>query len=133
MKKEKLKVLAVCSKGQNRSRYLSQYLRRQGYSTRFGGLEGYEDPKQSWKSITQKQVDWADVIILVRPRLKQVIKKKFKIGKTKLIVLDVSDSKRLLPKDYSHLKELDYIAFQKKWTRPQLRKAIKPYLPLKLK
>ena len=134
MKKEdKLKILAICSKGQNRSKYLAQYLRKKGYSTRFGGAEGDDDPKKFWKPITQKQIDWADVIIVVRPRLKNVIKKKFKVGKTKFIILNVTDSKRLIPSEYSHLKELDYVAFQKKWTRPQLRKALKPYLPIKKK
>ncbi len=127
----KLNVLALCSAGKNRSKYLAEYLRRQGYSTKFRGLEPEKYPNTKINGVKQKDVDWADVIITVRPRLKQVVKKKFKTGKRKIIGLDVSDSKRLLPKEFSHLKELDYISFQKKWTRPRLRKAIKPHMPFK--
>lgn len=126
----KLKVLAICSAGKNRSKYLSEYLRRQGYSTKFRGLEP-EKYKEKINVAKQKEIDWADVIITVRPRLKQMIKKKFKIGEKKIIGLDVTDSKRLIPEEFRHLKELDFIAFQKKWTRPQLRKAIKLHLPFK--
>jgi len=129
MKTNKLKVLTICSAGLNRSKYLAGYLRRKGYSTKFRGLEP-EKYAHEINTVQQKDIDWADVIITVRPRLKKLIKKKFKIGRKELILLDVSDSRRLLPKEYEHLKELDYLAFQKKWTRPQLRKALKPYLPL---
>jgi len=44
--------------------------------------------------------------------------------------LDVTDSKRLIPEDKAHLRDLDYVSFQKKWTRPRLREALKKYLPL---
>jgi len=128
---KKLKVLAVCSAGKNRSKYLAEYLRRQGYSTKFRGLEPEKYPHIKINAVQQKEVDWADVIITVRHRLKQMVKKKFKTGKKKIIGLDVSDSLRLLPKEFSHLKELDYISFQKKWTRPQLRKALKLHMPFK--
>ncbi|MGV8151477.1 MAG: hypothetical protein ACP5OG_00195 [Candidatus Nanoarchaeia archaeon] len=129
--KKKLKVLCVCAVGVNRSKYLASYLKRKGYLTRFGGVdykkEGYYNP------LKQTDVDWANIIIVVRKRLKPILKKKFNIKNKKLIVLDVSDSKNLIPEEFAHLKELNYLEFQKKWTRPQLRKAIKPYLPLNLK
>lgn len=124
------KILCICAKGLNRSKYLALYLRRKGYKTRYGGLEPYEEnPNWNWNSTNQKDIDWADTIIIVRKRLENVLKKKFKVSKTKkIIVLDVTDSKRLLPKEFSKLKKLDYHEFQKKWTYPQLRKAIKRYL-----
>lgn len=128
---KRTKILIVCSKGRNRSKYLAEYLRKKGYLTRYGGIEKYKEPDKKSKLITQKDIDWADIIIVVRPRLKKSIKDKFKSENKKIIVLDISDSKRLIPKEYAHLKDLDYKTFQKKWTRPQLRKAIKPYLPLK--
>jgi predicted protein tyrosine phosphatase len=131
--KEKIKVLAVCSKGLNRSKYLAEYLGRKGYKTRYGGAEGFEDPNMKWNPISQEDVDWADIIITVRKRLKDVLQNKFNIGKNKFIEINVTDSKRLIPEALAHLKELDYISFQKKWTYPQLRKAIKPFLPLKIK
>ena len=70
-------VLAICSKGQNRSKYIADYLRRKGYKTRYGGAEGYSDPNIDWRPITSEDVKWADVIIFIRPRLKEVLRKKF--------------------------------------------------------
>ena len=127
--KKKIKVLCVCSKGQNRSKYLANYLRRKGYSTRYGGLEINRDYPLNQKFVTQKDVDWADLIIITRKRLKHLFNKKFRSDK-KIIFLDVTDSKRLIPEKYAHLREVSHNEFQKKWTRPQLRKEIKQHLPL---
>lgn len=129
---KKIKVLTGCSKGLNRSKYLAEYLRRKGYSTKYGGVEGWDDPRKEWNPITQEMIDWSDLIVLVRPRLKDVLKKKFKTEKRKIISIDVTDSGRLIPKGVLGSKKLSYEEFQKKWTRPQLRKAIKPFLPLKI-
>ena len=124
----KKKILVVCSKGRNRSKYLAGYLRRKGYLTRNGGVEPYrsKEHKEKYKSslIKQEDVDWAEIIVVVRRRLVKILKKKFKIGKKKLIALNVTDSKKSIPKKYAHLKELDHKSFQKAWTYPQLRKAI---------
>jgi predicted protein tyrosine phosphatase len=128
---DKIKVLTCCSKGLNRSKYLAEYLKRKGYSTKFGGVEGWKSERRKWNPISQEMVNWADVIISVRPRLVDVLKNKFRIGRKKIISLDVSDSKMLLPKKFYELKKLDFHTFNRKWTRPQLRKAIKPFLPLK--
>jgi predicted protein tyrosine phosphatase len=126
---ERLRVLCICAVGVNRSKYLAQYLRGKGYSTRYGGVD------YKWNEganpIDQKDVNWAEVIIITRKRLKPALRKKFKIKNKKIIVLDVTDSKRLIPEKFAHLRELDHHEFQKKWTRPKLREAIKPYLPLK--
>tara|TARA_Y100000310_G_scaffold263261_1_gene273365 strand:+ start:2693 stop:3061 length:369 start_codon:yes stop_codon:yes gene_type:complete len=116
----------------NRSKYLASYLRKKGYSTRHGGVEPYEKPEYKWNLLSQKKIDWADVIIVVRKRLNALLKKKFKARGKKIIVLNVTDSKRLIPEKFKELRDLDYKEFQKKWTYPQLRKAIKPYLPLHL-
>jgi predicted protein tyrosine phosphatase len=130
MKKSKIRVLCVCAAGINRSKYLAEYLRRKGYSTRFGGVE-YKG-ERNFKALKQEDVDWADIIILARKRLEPILKRKVKIKNKKLILLNVTDSKRLIPDKLAHLRKLPYIEFQKKWTRPQLRKAIKEYLPMKL-
>jgi len=129
--KNKLKVLCICAKGLNRSKYLAEYLRRKGYSTKYGGVEEFKESYYKANLIDQKKVDWADIIIVVRKRLIQLSKKKFPKLKKKIIVLDVTDSKRLIPEDKAHLRDLNYVSFQKKWTRPRLREAIKKYLPLK--
>ncbi|MFH1376781.1 MAG: AAA family ATPase [Candidatus Woesearchaeota archaeon] len=120
------RILCVCAVGTNRSRYLASYLKKKGYSTKFGGVdyreEGYYNP------LKQEDVDWANTIIITRKRLKPIFDKKFKFKNKRVIVLDVTDSKRLIPEKLAHLRDLDFETFQKKWTRPQLRKAIKKYL-----
>ncbi len=129
-KHTKLKILCICAKGANRSKYLAKYLRGKGYSAKFGGIED-DDSGPIINPLSQKDVDWADIIVVVRKRLKKLFKKNFKSKNKKVIALDVTDSKRLIPEQLAHLRELKHEEFQKKWTRPQLRKAIKPYLPFK--
>lgn len=127
----KLKVLCVCAKGLNRSPYLASYLRRKGYSTRFGGVENAlgRKSRRPPKLIKNEDVKWADVIVIVRRRIYPLFKRKFKTNEN-VILLDVTDSKRHIPKEFVHLKELDFKQFHKKWTYPQLRMAIKKHLPL---
>jgi len=128
----KPKVLCVCSKGVNRSKYLAKYLKNKGYATRFGGAEIWAKISRNPNPISQADVEWADIIIVTRKRLAPKIKKKFDTKGKRLIVLNVVDSLRLLPKEYAHLKKAGKHtgAFAKQWREPQLRKAIKPYLPL---
>ena len=125
----KKKILCVCAKGLNRSKYLAEYLKRKGYSTRYGGVETDYENSNTQKIITQEDANWADIIIFVRPRLEREFKEKYTFN-GKIITINVTDSKRLIPEEYSHLRELSYSDFQKKWTRPQLRKAIKKYIKL---
>ncbi len=127
---KKLRVLCICAKGINRSKYLAGYLRRKGYSTRYGGVE---DGKQTLKKLNKKDIDWADIIIVVRKRHLKLLKKKFRTHKLKkkIIVLDVTDSRKLIPKKFAELKNLNHKELNRIWTYPKLRKAIKPYLPLK--
>lgn len=132
MKNEKLKVLCVCARGRNRSKYLANYLKRKGYSTRAGGSQPFKDPNKPWNPISQEDIDWADVIIVMRKWILELIQKNFKIKNKKIIQLEVTDVPRLIPEEFNHLRELDKKEFNKKWTYPQLRKAIKPYLPLKI-
>ena len=122
-----MKVLCICARGMNRSRYLAKYLRGKGYSTKWGGVEPFEKTEWKWNPVSQDKVDWAEVIIIVRKRVGKLFKNKFKTKGKKVIVFDVSDSQRLAPEEF---RNLSFDEFQKKWTRPQLRKAIKPFLPL---
>lgn len=125
MNKKKVKVLCVCGQGLNRSKYLAGYLKRKGYETRFGGVDGNSpNPINDWS------VKWSDVIVIARERHHDLFKKKFGRVRKKIIVLNVADSKNFLPEEYKHFANLDYYEFQRKWTYPQLRKAIKSYLPL---
>ena len=127
----KSKILCVCSMGRNRSRYLASYLKNKGYRTRYGGIgHGRKDVNPD-NPFNQKDVDWANIIIIVRKKHKPILKKNYKIKGKKIIILDVTDSRRIIGEEHPEFKDLDYATFQKKWTYPQLRKAIKPYLPLK--
>ena len=126
----KQKILCICARGMNRSQYLARYLRRKGYSTTAGGVEPFENPEYKWNPVSQKKIDWADHIIVVRKRLLPILRSKFKTKGKKLIKLDVTDSKRLIPEEFQELRDLNHKEFNRKWTYPNLRKAIKPYLPL---
>jgi len=130
LKKQVKKVLCVCAKGLNRSKYLASYLQNKGYKTRFGGVEGFTAKEEAPNPISQEDVNWADVVIITRKRLKQIFLRRFKYHKKKIIILDVTDSKRLLPKEYAYLKDKSDREFDRLWRRPQLRKAIKKFFPL---
>lgn len=124
----KLKVLCICAKGANRSKYLAGYLETLGYETKYGGIDP-DTPDPVVKYATQEDVNWADIIIIVRERLLGIFKNKYNFEK-RIIVLDVSDKKSELPEELKHLENLEYNKFQEAWTYPNLRNAIKPYLPL---
>lgn len=130
----KIKVLCICAKGRNRSKYLAYYLGKRGYSTRYGGIDeqGFVVDEIK-KEVDLKDVSWADIIIIVRKRLVPIFRDKFGNVKKKFIILDVTDAKGLIPEEFSHLRELDYHSFQLRWTYPRLREAISKYLPLKLR
>ena len=129
--KTKPKILCVCSMGLNRSKYLASYLKNKGYRTRYGGIGFERIHENAHNPFDQKDVDWADIIIVVRKKHKPLLRKHYKIKGKKIIVFDVTDSRRIICEKYPEFNGLDYESFQIKWTRPQLRKSIKPYLPLK--
>jgi len=133
MKIQKAKILCVCAKGLNRSKYLAEYLKTDGYETRYGGLEGINPGEESPNPINQEDVDWADAIIIVRRRLEPILRGKFNAHHKKVIVLDITDSERLIKENHPELAHLTKEELNKKVTYPALRKAIKSHLPLKLK
>jgi len=128
---KKTKILLVCAMGLNRSKYLAKYLKNKGYSTRFGGVGHGKIDLHAHNPFTQEDVDWCDLIITARKKHGPLIKKKFKTKGKKIIQLDVTDSRRMVIPDHPELDNLDYETFQRRWTYPKLRKAIRPYLPLK--
>ncbi|MBR9705876.1 hypothetical protein GOV14_02460 [Candidatus Pacearchaeota archaeon] len=128
--KEKVKVLCVCAKGINRSQYLAGYLKTKGYETRFGGVEGFNIGEEAPNPITQQDLDWADVVIIVRERLLKIVARRFDLGDKQLVVLDVTDSIDLAVREMPELKDVTPLEFDKFWRKPRLREAIKPFLPL---
>ncbi|MBS3092089.1 hypothetical protein J4466_01575 [Candidatus Pacearchaeota archaeon] len=129
---KKPKVLCICSMGINRSKYLANYLKNKGYRTRYGGIGFGIIHEKAHNPFKQEDIDWAEVIIVVRKKHKPLLKKHYKVKGKRIIVLDVTDSRKIIGGKYSHLNNLDHPTFNRMWTYPQLRKAIKPYLPLKI-
>lgn len=128
---KKTKVLCVCALGKYRSKYLAQYLKHKGYTTKFGGIKYLDSKSKNIKPLKQIDVNWADIIIITRKKLKKIFNRDFKYKDQKIIVLDVPDSEESVPKKLLRDNNVNnHIDFQKVWTRPQLRKAIEPYLPL---
>ena len=123
--KQKTKILCVCAKGLNRSKYIAEYLRRKGYSTKYGGLEPLIfNELDITNYLNQKKVDWADIIIVVRKRLVGILKKNFKTKNKKIISFDITDSKRLISEEKPEYKNLTKEQMNKLITYPRLRKQI---------
>lgn len=118
----KTKVLAMCAMGANRSKYIANYLRRKGYSTRYGGVKD-----EALNPLEFKHVGWADIVIFAREKHKKHFEDKY--GKLhpekKIYVLEVRDSGKDVPREMNYLHELPRDEFNKKWTRPNLRKKLK--------
>ncbi len=129
---KKPKVLCVCTMGLNRSKYLSTYLKRKGYKTKYGGIGPCKIDSQPANPVCPKDIEWADVIIAVRKKHESILKECYNIKGKKLIILEVTDSRKKISEIHPEFKKMKQSIFNKKWTHPQLRKAIKPYLPLKI-
>jgi predicted protein tyrosine phosphatase len=119
----KMKILCICSKGRNRSKYLAEYLKK-NHSTRYGGLEVHENELKDSKPITQEDIDWAEILIIVKKRLENVLKNNFEVKNKKLIILDVLDSQKLISKTHPELKNISYEEFNKKYTWKKLKEEI---------
>jgi len=126
----KPKILCICCMGENRSKYLASYLKNKGYKTRFGGIGFGLTEKIAHNPFNQEDINWAEIIILIRKRYLPLLKKYYKIRGKRVIILDVTDSKEIIGQKYPEFNNLDFKSFQRKWTHPQLRKAIRDYLPL---
>ncbi len=129
--KQKLKVLCVCTMGLNRSKYLADYLKGKGYEARYGGVGPCRIDPFPKNPIKQEDVEWADIIITARKKHKPILIKSYNAKNKKIIVLDITDSRKAMAEIYPEFKKIEHSDFNKKWTYPQLRKAIKKYLPLK--
>ena len=121
------KVLCICALGKNRSKYLSEYLSRKGYETRYGGVNCWK--KKGCNPINSKDVKWAEVIIIVRKKLEKKFDAKYTTRK-KTIILEVTDSKKIAARKNKKWLKKDYKTFKKEYVEPRLRRGIRPYLPL---
>jgi len=125
-----LKVLCVCTMGENRSKYLAGYLKEKNYETRYGGIGPCRiDPEPS-NPLNPSDVEWADIIITARSKHVDSLKKNFNVGNKKIISLGVSDSRKKAAETHPEFKKIERKKFNLIWTYPKLREAIEPHLPL---
>ena len=118
-----VKILVVCTEGQNRSRYLAEYLKRKGYETDFGGIK-----KDGFNPLIQKKVDWADMVITVREHIKDKFLHRFDPKCKKVVHLEVRDNPKRFPAEAQELAAKDWNAFQEKYVYSELRKQVEKYL-----
>ncbi len=123
--KKKKRVLCVCSQGVNRSKYLAEYLREKGYSTRYGGIVFF-----ALNKLKKSDVDWADIIIFMRKHHKLLFNLKFSKKGKKIISLEIIDNPAKFFFEYPEIVNMDYWEIQKKITYPEIRRQIDKYLPL---
>ena len=113
----------VCTQGQNRSKYLAEYLKSKGYATDYGGVK-----PDGINPLTQKKVDWADIIVTVREHIKDKLLDHFESNGKEVICLEVIDNPKRFSKEAQKLAETSWIDFQEKYVYSELRKQIEPYL-----
>lgn len=126
--KKRKNVLCVCAHGKNRSRYLAEYLRKKGYSTKYGGVNCGKC--EDCNLLMKEEVEWADIIIIARKNLVSRFRQMYHPKGKKLIVLDVTDSRKVASDKKHDFLKMEYPMFKEDYVEPHLRKAIKPYLPL---
>lgn len=80
-----MKVLFICNQNQNRSKTAEQFFKSK-FDTKSAGL--YND-----KPVTEKQLSWADLIVVMEDAQRSEIAKRFpkQYFKKKILSLDVSD------------------------------------------
>lgn len=118
-----MNILFVCTHGMNRSKYLAEYLREKGYTTDYGGVK--EDGQNPLK---QSQIEWSDIIITVRQKIKEKLLERFNVGDRKIISLEVIDNPKYFPYEQRIIAKDSWDAFQEQFVYPKLREQIQPYL-----
>lgn len=125
---KKTKVLAVCAMGANRSKHIAPYLRRKGYSTRYGGIKEDAYYEEGGRLLELKHVERADIIIFAREKHRKYFEEKFgksPLKRKKVFVLEVKDSGKDVLESYNYLLDLPRKEFNKRWTHPNLRNKLK--------
>jgi len=103
----------MCAFGQNRSRFLAEYLATKGFETDYDGVnnENRED--------VQRKIDWADIVISVSPDVHEQTMS-FNISGKRIFVLDVDDRPSCVLPQGKPLDGDDWVNFQKKYVYPKL-------------
>lgn len=119
-------ILIFCHFGQNRSRYLAEYLVGLGYDDVV--FAGIKDPD---REKIQKEIDQADVIITVSDHICDELRETYRLHDARLICLHVEDRPEMILPDYRRLEGDDWMAFQREYVYPALKEQLDAYLPLK--
>ncbi len=118
-----MNILIVCTQGQNRSKYLAEYLKKKGYSADYGGIK-----PDGFNPLSQEKVDWADIIVTVREHIKDKFLDRFEIEGKEVIHLEVLDNPKRFSKEAQELAKRSWDDFQEKYVYSELRKQIEGHL-----
>jgi predicted protein tyrosine phosphatase len=100
-------LLFICSKNRWRSPTAALLFRNHPiHSARSAGTSD-----RARIRVTQKMLDWADVIFLMEQRHSDIVKQRFNLSGQKLIVLDIEDSYRFGDKELVSLLKLALVDF----------------------
>ncbi len=125
-------ILCVCTMGLNRSKYLAEYLAKKGYKTKYGGVGPCRIDPEPANPAKKEDMDWADIIITARKKHKPILINEFGVKNKRIICLDITDSRKAMSEIYLEFKDISQEEFNKKWTHPQLEKAINEFLPFEV-
>lgn len=80
-----MNILFICNQGQNRSR-TAEFLFKDKYETKSAGLFN--------NLLTEKQLEWADIVFVMEEHQRSEISKRFPVGylKKRIINLEVPDT-----------------------------------------
>ena len=117
-------ILIICHWGRNRSKYLADYLKTKGYNTDYAGIGDQADTKDR---LTQEQIDWTDVIIVVQDYLGEKLSSSYNIKNKKVISLEVDD--KTDDQNKPQLDGKEWMEYQQKNVYSKLKKEIDKFLP----
>ena len=114
-----MRILLVCTEGQNRSKYLAGYLKEKGYEVDYGGVR-----QDGMNPLKQEQIDRADMIIAVREHIKDKLLERYDCAGKKVVHLEVKDNPARYTEEARALAESEWNAFQEKYVYTELRKQV---------
>jgi len=117
-------ILLICNWGRNRSKYLASYLEQKGYEVKFAGISPESD-----NLVTQEMVNWSQVIIFIKPEIKEYFSQHFLVSNQQLITLDAEDRLEILAPDKPNPTAEEWTQIQKEKVYPELERQIEKYLP----
>ena len=119
-----MKILCVCTQGQNRSKYLAYYLKKKGYETDYGGVDIL-----GANPLRNSQVEWAEVIICVREKIKKLFLMEFDPEDKPVYNLEILDNPKRMGEWAIKIASKDWDAFQEQYVYSEIRKQIEKILP----